>query len=58
MSSTTSGRPNGGAHSDRGTVAGEYSVILALITLALVAAVGALSLAITGNFQAVANLLP
>ena len=47
-----------GTPKDRGAVAGEYSVILALITLALVAAVGTLSLAITGNFQAVANLLP
>lgn len=56
--SPTGAHPIGGAHSDRGAVAGEYSVILALITLALVAAVGALSLAITGNFQAVANLLP
>lgn len=56
--SPTSSHACVGTPKDRGAVAGEYSVILALITLALVAAVGTLSLAITGNFQAVANLLP
>ncbi len=43
--------------SERGAVAAEYAVLLSLITFALVAAVGALLLAITGNFDVAANLI-
>lgn len=42
---------------DRGAVAGEYAVLLALIAVALVGAVGALSGAIQGALNAAAGVI-
>ena len=48
---------NSSIHKERGAVAGEYAVLLAMVSIALSIAVGALLLAINGRFQAVATLI-
>jgi len=44
-------------HQERGAVASEYAVLLALIAVALVGAVGALSGAISGALNAAAGVI-
>ncbi|MGI9603766.1 MAG: Flp family type IVb pilin [Acidimicrobiales bacterium] len=44
-------------HEERGAVASEYAVLLALIAVALVGAVGALSGAIAGALNAAAGVI-
>lgn len=46
------------AHSDRGAVAGEYAVLLALIAVALVVVIGLFTDAIVRAFTAAINVLP
>lgn len=43
---------------ERGAVAAEYAVLMALITLALVAIINGLTGGIINTFQAVINVLP
>ena len=45
------------AQREEGQTMGEYGVVLALITLGVVAALGALAAAITGKFGAVTDIL-
>ena len=45
------------AQREEGQTMGEYGVVLALITLGVVAALGALAAAITGKFGAVTSIL-
>ena len=46
------------ARKDRGAVAGEYAVLLALIAVALVAIIGFFTAAIVRAFQAAIDVLP
>lgn len=46
------------AHEDRGAVAAEYAVLLALIAVGLVAIIGGLTGGIINAFQAAINVLP
>ena len=45
------------AQREEGQTMGEYGVVLAVITLGVVLALGALATAITGKFGAVTNIL-
>jgi len=45
------------AQREEGQTMGEYGVVLAVITLGVVAALGALAIAITGKFSAVTSIL-
>lgn len=58
MSNLLTSRFNGMAQrDDRGSVAAEYALLLALLSLALLAAIGALSAAIGASFQTVTNFI-
>jgi Flp pilus assembly pilin Flp len=46
------------SNEERGAVAAEYAVLLALIAVALVGIVGGLTGAITNGFQAAIDVLP
>lgn len=46
------------ARRDRGAVAGEYAVLLGLITVALITIIGTFTGAVTNAFQAAIDILP